>query len=166
MKCLLIVLALIYGSLQCLAQDVAQVKADPVTECVVYFVDDVIKAEELDDDDLLQGVEVGRFLPTLGGEGTLTLKRFRVGKSNLYIFASVAYEDDLEYNDMFHNAMTLKISITKSAIENPKPKSWLAFSTMQIEHKEEFGAANLSAFVNQRGRISAAHMECQIKRVS
>ena len=164
MKYFLIVFALIYAGSQCLAQNISQEKPDPVTGCVVYFVDDVEKAEELDDDELLQGVEVGRFLPTYGGEGTLTVKRFRVGKSNLYIFASVLYEDDLWYDNIPHDAMTLKISITKSASENPKPKSWLAFSTMQIDDREDFGAANLSAIINQRGKISAINMECQRKK--
>lgn len=163
MKYFLIVFALIYAGSQCLAQDISQEKPDPVTECIVYFVNDAVKAEELDDDELLQGVEVGRFLPTFGGEGTLTVKRFRVGKSNLYIFASVLYEDDLFFDDTLHDAMTLKISITNSASENPKPKSWLAFSTMQIEYREDFGAANLSAIINRRGKISAINMECQRK---
>lgn len=164
MKYLLIVLVLFCFNFQFFAQIVLQKQSDPVTECVVYFIDDVEKAEKLDDDKLLEGVEVGRFLPTFGGEGTLTVKRFRVGKSNLYIFASVFYEDDLFYDDILHDAMTLQISITNSASENPKPKSWLAFSGMQTDYRDDFGAANVSAIINRKGKISGINMHCQRKK--
>jgi hypothetical protein len=162
MKYILAILIFPYSSSQFLAQDTPQVKADPVTECVVNFVDDIEKAEKSDDAKLSEGLEVGRFIPTFGGEGTLTIKRFRVGKSNLYVFASVLYEDDLWYDDIPHDAMTLKLSITNSSKE--EPKFWLAFSGMQIDYREDFGAANIFAFVNRKGKNSLISMNCQRKK--
>lgn len=51
---------------------------------------------------------------------TFTVKRFRVGKSNLFIVAGLLYEDDLFYEDLLRDAMTLKVSITNSSKEKPK----------------------------------------------
>lgn len=166
MKYFLTILILLYSSLQCVAQDAPQVKADPVTECIVYFIDDTEKAAKSDDDELSEGMEVGRFLPTPGGEGTLTVRRFRVGKSNLYIFASVFYEDDLFYDDILHDAMTLALSITTSTNKNAdkNPKLRLAFTGMQIDDREDFGAANLYALVKRKGKDSAISMNCQRKK--
>ncbi|HRI05107.1 MAG TPA: hypothetical protein PLL77_15325 [Pyrinomonadaceae bacterium] len=163
MKYVLIIFIFLYLSSQCLAQGKPQVKAAPVTECIVNFVDDIERAAKSADKKLSKGMEVGRFTPTYGGEGTLTVKRFRVGKLDLYIFASVLYEDDLWYDEIPHDAMTLKVSITDSANENPK--LWLAFSGMQIDDREDFGAANIFALVNRKDKTSLITMNCQRKDV-
>ena len=159
MKYVLTIFIFLSLSSQCLAQGKPQVKADPVTECTVNFVYDIEKAAKSDD----KGMEVGRFTPTYGGEGTHTVKRFRVGKLNFYIFASVLYEDDLWYDGIPHDAMTLELSITKSAKENPR--LWLAYSGMQIDDREDFGAAKISTLVKRKSRNSLITMNCQRKEV-
>ena len=166
MKYFLTILIFLCSSFQCAAQDTAQVETEPATECVIHFVDDINKAAKSDDDEFSEGIEVGRFFPTPGGEGTLTVKRFRVGRLNLYIFASVFYEDDLFYDDTLHDAMTVNISITNSANKNPNKNSklWLAFAGMQIDDREDFGASNLYVLVKRKGKDSAIHMNCQRKK--
>jgi hypothetical protein len=138
------------------------VQAKPVTECIVYFVDDVKKALKSDDDRLQEGVEIGRFSPFFGGEGSFTRKRFRVSKLNLYVFAAVSYDDDLMVGDFLEEAMTLGLSITRSSSENPT--SWIASSEMQVEYREDFNAANLDVLANRGVKNSAIRMRCQKKQ--
>lgn len=162
MKYLLTILSFFYLVPHCLAQDTPQIKGDPVTECIVFFVDDVKKAVKSDDDKLSEGLEIGRFSPRFGGEGTFTSKRFRVDKLNLFVFAGVNYEDDLLVNGSLTDAMTMSLGTTGSASKTPK--SWITSSDMQIEYREDFNAANLDVTVNRGIKYSAVRFRCESKK--
>lgn len=159
MKYFLTILVFFCVASHCLAQDAPQVQGNSVTECIVYFVDNIKKAEKSDDDKIRDGIEIGRFLPHLGGEGTLTLKRFRVGKLKLFVFASVFYEDDLSVGDSLTDAMTMSLGITRSS--SKIPKSYIATSDMQIEYRKDFNAANLDVSVNQGAKYSSVRLRCE-----
>jgi hypothetical protein len=159
MKYYLTTIFLLHTVSACLGQDTTQAQNDPVTECILYFVDDAKKAQETGDDKM---TEVGRFLPRFGGEGTFSFKRFRIPKTKLFVFGSVNYEDDLKFDDSLHDAMTIGVRVTRSASQNPK--SWIAGAEMQIEYTNNFNAANLDILVNRQGKYSAVRMSCQRKK--
>jgi hypothetical protein len=160
MKSFFIFLVILNATFNCKAQDDLPIR-ETQDKCIVFLVDDVVKADKLDDDNLLQGKEIGRFFAS-GGEGTLIEKRFRLGKSRLFVFASAFYEDDLFYDNIPHDAITFRLAVTRSAKENIK--FTIALSLTQIEEKDDYGAVITSVLVNQKGKQSAVRMECQRKK--
>lgn len=148
--------------LDCQAQEKKQEDSNLEDECIVYFIDNMNKHRPSDDDDKQYGTEVGRFFAG-GGEGSLHLRRFRLKKQKLFIFASAFYEDDLWYGGIPHDAVTLKLSITKSG--NKDTKDWLAFSGTQFEYRADFGAAHTYLLFRLNKKTSFITMKCQRRKM-
>jgi len=159
------VLLILAISFSCLAQDKVkekEEKKDRREKCTVYFVEDSKQFEKdaedaIDDDKFLKKYELGSFFAT-GGEGSLIIEEFPQTKTKLFVIASVFYEDDLFYDDILHDAITLKISVSKSkSVTGP----FLSFGAAQAEYTRYFGAAKVTTLFEYKGRTNAAWMECK-----
>lgn len=150
----------------CFGQDVRvtpeREDAFPNIECTVHWVEDAKKVAKSDDDKISEGVEVGKFSPLPPIEGSNTVKRFRLGRSNLFAFAYIHYDDDMSIGDDLLEAMLMSIGVTAS--RSREPRSWIAESTMQVEYKRDFRAANVALTISRGLKSSQVLLNCGTKK--